>query len=58
MVGPPAREEEMDDLALDKLVRDALAGESPSRAAARVAKETGISRRRVYNRALALAQDE
>jgi hypothetical protein len=40
------------------LVRGALADESPSRAAARVAKETGISRRRVYNRALALAQDK
>jgi 16S rRNA (cytidine1402-2'-O)-methyltransferase len=58
VVGPPAREEEMNDLALDELVRGALADESPSRAAARVAKETGISRRRVYNRALALAQDE
>ena len=58
VVGPPAREEEMDDLALDELVRGALADESPSRAAARLAKETGISRRRVYSRALALAQDE
>ena len=58
VVGPPDREEEIDDLALDELVRGALADESPSRAAARVAKETGISRRRVYNRALALAQDK
>ena len=58
LVGPPSREKEMDDLTLDELVRRALANESPSRAAAQVAKETGISRRRVYNRALILAQNE
>lgn len=58
LVGPPSDEEEMDDLTLDELVRRALASESPSRAAAQVAKETGISRRRVYNRALTLAQNE
>ena len=58
LVGPPSDEEEMDDLTLDELVRRALASQSPSRAAAQVAKETGISRRRVYNRALTLAQNE
>jgi 16S rRNA (cytidine1402-2'-O)-methyltransferase len=58
VIGPPVREEEMDDDALDALVRAALADASPSRAAAQVAKETGISRRRVYGRALALAQAE
>jgi 16S rRNA (cytidine1402-2'-O)-methyltransferase len=57
VVGPPAREAEMDDVALDALVRAALVEASPSRAAAQVAKETGISRRRVYSRALALAQN-
>jgi DNA-binding phage protein len=35
----------------------ALADASPSRAAALVAEQTGISRRRVYRRALALAEN-
>jgi 16S rRNA (cytidine1402-2'-O)-methyltransferase len=57
VVGPPAAVEEMDDDALDDLVRAALADASPSRAAALVAEQTGISRRRVYRRALALAKN-
>jgi len=57
VVGPPAAVEEMDDNALDDLVRAALADASPSRAAALVAEQTGISRRRVYRRALALAEN-
>lgn len=57
VVGPPAAVEEMDDDALDDLVRAALADASPSRAAALVAEQTGISRRRVYRRALALAEN-
>ncbi len=58
VVGPPAATEDMDDAALDILVRAALATASPSRAAAQVAEDTGLSRRRVYGRALALAPDE
>jgi len=57
VVGPPAEVEELDDDALDDLVRAALADASPSRAAAQVAEQTGISRRRVYRRALALAEN-
>jgi len=57
VVGPPAAVEEMDDNELDDLVRAALADASPSRAAALVAEQTGISRRRVYRRALALAEN-
>jgi len=57
VVGPPAAVEELDDDALDDLVRAALADASPSRAAAQVAEQTGISRRRVYRRALALAEN-
>lgn len=57
VVGPPAAAEEIDDDALDELVRAALAEASPSRAAAQVAQATGLPRRRVYGRALALAAD-
>ncbi|MEQ8246801.1 MAG: 16S rRNA (cytidine(1402)-2'-O)-methyltransferase [Alphaproteobacteria bacterium] len=56
VVGPPALAAEIDDDTLDALVRDALTDASPSRAAAQVAAATGVSRRRVYARALALAQ--
>jgi 16S rRNA (cytidine1402-2'-O)-methyltransferase len=55
VIGPPAPAAEIADETLDALVRDALTGASPSRAAAQVAAATGVSRRRVYARALALA---
>jgi 16S rRNA (cytidine1402-2'-O)-methyltransferase len=58
VVGPPAPPEELDDAALDALLKTALGAASPSRAAAQIARETGVSRRRVYQRALFLTDDE
>jgi 16S rRNA (cytidine1402-2'-O)-methyltransferase len=59
VVGPPASAPPQDDaetaLALDDMLRDALAGASLRDAAAAVAAASGLPRRIVYARALALA---
>ncbi len=54
LVGPPAAQA-MDDAALDDLLRDALKTDSPSQAATRIARETGLAKRKVYARALELS---
>ena len=57
VVAPPSRTAEADAGVLDDGLRAALRTMSPSRAAAQVAAETGVSRREVYQRALALARE-
>ncbi|QIL02273.1 16S rRNA (cytidine(1402)-2'-O)-methyltransferase [Sphingomonas sinipercae] len=54
VVGPPAEAEPASDDALDSALREALAGLSPSRAAAEVAAKLGLPRKRAYARALEL----
>ena len=56
VVGPPAAAAEPDEALVDGLLRAALAELSLRDAVARVAKASGLSRRRVYARALELAQ--
>jgi len=56
VVGPPP-EAPLDDDAVDRGLRAALADAPPGAAAARVAKATGRTRREVYARALVLARD-
>ena len=55
VVGPPADEAEATDDQLDAALRKALGNSSPSRAAAEVAEELKIPRKRAYARALELA---
>ena len=55
VVSPPPEPESVSDTDLDAALRAALAKFSPSRAAADVAEELGIPRRRAYARALDLA---
>lgn len=52
VVGPPLEAEPVSDERLDHLLDDALARLSPSRAAAEVAEQLGIPRKRAYARAL------
>ncbi|HEU5482986.1 MAG TPA: 16S rRNA (cytidine(1402)-2'-O)-methyltransferase [Sphingomicrobium sp.] len=52
IVGPPSDTEEVTDDTLDSLLDEALAKLSPSRAAAEVAEQLGIPRKRAYSRAL------
>jgi 16S rRNA (cytidine1402-2'-O)-methyltransferase len=52
VVGPPAQATEASDDALDAALDDALARLSPSRAAAKVAEQLNIPRKRAYARAL------
>jgi 16S rRNA (cytidine1402-2'-O)-methyltransferase len=52
VVGPPLDAEEVSDERLDSLLDEALARLSPSRAAAEVAEQLGIARKRAYARAL------
>jgi 16S rRNA (cytidine1402-2'-O)-methyltransferase len=56
VIAPPGDDAaaEFDDAALDDRLRDALDRESLRDAASSVARETGLPRRRVYARALAL----
>jgi 16S rRNA (cytidine1402-2'-O)-methyltransferase len=54
VIGPPAAPEPVGDEALDEKLTEALATLSPSRAAAAVAEALGLSRKRVYARALEL----
>ncbi len=55
VIAPPAGKAPLTDTELDRLLRAALAEASVRDAAARVAQATGLSRRRVYARALVLA---
>jgi len=55
VVGPPLEAEAVSDADLDSLLRTAMVGLSPSRAAAEVAEQLGIPRKRVYARALELS---
>ncbi len=59
VVAPPVAEAvAWDDAAVDDALREALARESPRDAARAVAAATGLPRRRVYQRAVALAGRE
>lgn len=55
-VGPPLEAEPASNEVVDKLLEDALARLSPSRAAAEVAEQLGIPRKRAYDRALDLSR--
>jgi 16S rRNA (cytidine1402-2'-O)-methyltransferase len=54
VVGPPPEAEPASDAALDSALMEALTSESPSRAAALVAEQLGVPRKRAYARALEL----
>lgn len=55
VVGPPAPGESASEAELDAALAEALARQSPSRAAAEVAERLGVPRKRAYARALQLA---
>ena len=55
LLGPPAEEMPMEEAGLDAQLRAALAGQSVRDAAALVAAATGLPRKLVYARALALS---
>ena len=57
VVGPPAEAEAVSDRDLDRLLETAMARLSPSRAAAEVAEQLGIPRKRAYARALDLSRE-
>jgi 16S rRNA (cytidine1402-2'-O)-methyltransferase len=52
VVGPPAAAEAIGDDELDAALDEALGRLSPSRAAAEVAQQLGVARKRAYARAL------
>ena len=56
VVGPPAEAEAVSDKELDRLLEGAMANLSPSRAAAEVAEQLNIPRKRAYARALELSR--
>lgn len=56
VVGPPAEPEQATDADLDSALTEALARLSPSRAAAEVAEQLSLPRKRVYARALDLSK--
>lgn len=56
VVAPPTEAAEASDADLDAALADALGRLSPSRAAAEVAEQLGLPRKRVYARALELAR--
>ena len=56
IVGPPLEPHPASNETIDKLLDDALARLSPSRAAAEVAEQLNIPRKRVYTRALELSR--
>jgi 16S rRNA (cytidine1402-2'-O)-methyltransferase len=56
VVGPAREGETVSDLVLDSLLEAAMADMSPSRAAAEVAEQLGIPRKRAYARALELSR--
>jgi 16S rRNA (cytidine1402-2'-O)-methyltransferase len=56
VVSPPSEAEAASDAAVDKLLGEAMQTLSPSRAAAEVAEQLGIPRKRAYARALELSR--
>ncbi len=58
IIAPPAAREETNASDLDALLQQALARTSVKEAVAEVASATGVARRTVYQRALALARDD
>jgi 16S rRNA (cytidine1402-2'-O)-methyltransferase len=56
VVGPPGEPEPVSSDEIDRLLREALRVQSPSRAAAAVAEQLGVPRKRVYARALDLSR--
>ena len=56
VVGPAREAEAVSDFVLDSLLEAAMADRSPSRAAAEVAEQLGIPRKRAYARALELSR--
>jgi 16S rRNA (cytidine1402-2'-O)-methyltransferase len=56
VVGPPVQAEPASDSEVDRLLQQAMARLSPSRAAAEVAEQLNIPRRRAYVRALDLSR--
>ena len=56
VVGPPLEEETVADADLDRMLEAAMKRLSPSRAAAEVAEQLGIPRKRAYARALDLSR--
>ena len=56
VVGPPLEEETVADADLDRMLEAAMERLSPSRAAAEVAEQLGIPRKRAYARALDLSR--
>jgi 16S rRNA (cytidine1402-2'-O)-methyltransferase len=58
VVGPPGEKDEASDDELDAALRTALASMSPSRAAAAVADQLQLPRKRVYARAMLLSSNE
>jgi len=58
VIGPPAPAEPPGEAELDERLRNALAGQSVRDAVTTVARETGLPRKRVYKRALALKGDD
>ena len=56
VVGPPVEAEAVSDAEVDRLLERAMARLSPSRAAAEVAEQLNIPRKRAYDRALDLTR--
>ena len=56
VVGPPVEAETVSDARVDRMLQDAMARLSPSRAAAEVAEQLNIPRKRAYARALDLSR--
>ncbi|HKX91558.1 MAG TPA: 16S rRNA (cytidine(1402)-2'-O)-methyltransferase [Sphingomicrobium sp.] len=56
VVGPPLEAEAVSDSTVDDMLEAAMATLSPSRAAAKVAEQLGVPRKRVYARALELSR--
>ena len=56
VVGPPSAAEPASDAEIDRLLESALVRLSPSRAAAEVAEQLNVPRRRAYTRALDLSR--
>lgn len=56
VIGPPPEQTEADDEQLDAALKEALKQLSPSRAAAEVAQQLNVSRKRAYARALELSK--
>ena len=56
VVGPPPEREAASDEQVDSALRKALSSQTPSRAAAEVAEQLGVPRKRVYARALELSR--